>query len=120
MIVAYTDVLIVAPMTTLTKPQSYIQRNNMATPLASYNTKLESYVTQGKKSEFWNLVKEIKEKGIQPDAITWNAMITMRAASREWDEVPKALDSMRAAGFSPTTATYNKLLKVGAIESTNQ
>ncbi|KAI9591558.1 hypothetical protein BDF19DRAFT_389272 [Syncephalis fuscata] len=97
--------------TSFNNQQELVKRTHLSTPLAVYNSKLEKLRSQSKYVEFWNVVDELKEKGLKPDAVTWNAMISMRSASGEWRIVYNLLKEMRAAGYKPSTATYYDLLK---------
>ncbi|KAI8057967.1 hypothetical protein BDF22DRAFT_663092 [Syncephalis plumigaleata] len=92
-------------------PQRLVQRTHMATPLATYNKKLERLDRNNNNEQFWEVIKELDEKGIKPDVITWNMMINRRSAEGEWDGAYKLLGEMRAAGYKPTVSTYNNMLR---------
>ncbi|KAK9063852.1 hypothetical protein SSX86_017724 [Deinandra increscens subsp. villosa] len=89
--------------------------------ISSYNILLGGYLDSGKKSAFDMVVKEISEKGLEPNLITYNHRILRYCKNKECVRAKKLLDEMILKGVEPDSSSYNAIIfgfcKVGDLES---
>lgn len=89
--------------------------------IGSYNVLLEGYSKNGDGVEFDEILKEIKNKGLEHDCTTYNHRILRFCKNKESVRAKKLLDEMVAKGVKPNSASYNMIIhgfcKVGDFES---
>ena len=89
--------------------------------IGSYNVLLEAYSENGDGVEFDEILKEIKNKGLEHDCTTYNHRILRFCKNKESVRAKKLLDEMVAKGVKPNSASYNMIIhgfcKVGDFES---
>ncbi|KAM7490003.1 hypothetical protein LguiA_032924 [Lonicera macranthoides] len=87
----------------------------------SYNILLDAYLGNGNKSGFDGMVKEIVNKGLEPNLTTYNHRILRLCKNKECARAKKLLDEMISKGVEPNSASYNAIIfgfcKVGDLES---
>ncbi|KAD2804508.1 hypothetical protein R6Q59_030036 [Mikania micrantha] len=96
-------------------------KGNVKPDICSYNILLGGYLDSGKKSAFDMVVKQISEKGLEPNLITYNHRIMRHCKSKECVRAKKLLDEMISKGVEPDSSSYNAIIfgfcKVGDLES---
>lgn len=77
-----------------------------------YTTLINGYCLKGKLDEARNIFKKMKEKGLQPDIVTYNALIgglSQKGFTRK--TVDNILGVIKAQGLEPNTCTHNMIIE---------
>ncbi|KAK1416355.1 hypothetical protein QVD17_32146 [Tagetes erecta] len=96
-------------------------KGNVKPDIDSYNVLLGGYLDSGKKSAFDMVVKQVVEKGLEPNLVTYNHRIMRYCKSKECVRAKKLLDEMISKGVKPDSSSYNAVIfgfcKVGDFDS---
>merc|ERR1719502_856996 len=77
----------------------------------SFNIMLKMYLRQNKHDDAQMLLKEMRERGLQPNKITYNELINSKVEAGDRNGVWDVLAQMKNQGESPNSVTCSILLK---------
>jgi pentatricopeptide repeat protein len=97
---------------TKSKPWSFRQHNVSLSGVVSLNLRLGQSADIGHSVKLLETLKEMKERGIRPDILTYNSVMEFLAKHAMEDEAWALVDDMKALGVMPDIETYKFLLKV--------
>jgi pentatricopeptide repeat protein len=80
--------------------------------VVSLNLRLGQSADIGHSVKLLETLKEMKERGIRPDILTYNSVMEFLAKHAMEDEAWALVDDMKALGVMPDIETYKFLLKV--------
>lgn len=84
-----------------------------------YNAMMGVYARNGRFSEVQNMLDVMRERGCEPDLVSFNTLINARVKSNslEPNMAIKLLNEVRAAGLRPDIITYNTLISACSRET---
>jgi pentatricopeptide repeat protein len=97
---------------TKAKPWSFRQHTVPLSGVASLNQRLGQAVDIGRSVKLVETLKEMKERGLRPDVLTYNSVMELLGKRALEDEAWALVDDMKAMGIMPDIETYKFLLKV--------
>ncbi|KAG1335268.1 putative pentatricopeptide repeat-containing protein [Cocos nucifera] len=78
---------------------------------AMYSTLIRALFRDGRKGEVVGFLEEMKEKGIKPDTVTYNAMIAgFCEDEKDFDAAFEVLNEMARNGCKPDVMSYNTII----------
>ena len=97
---------------TKSKPWSFRQHNVPLSGVAALNLRLGQSVDIGRSVRLVETLKEMKERGLRPDILTYNSAMELLGKHAMEDEAWALVDDMKALGVMPDIETYKFLLEV--------
>lgn len=91
------------------KPWSFRQHTS---GIAAFNLRLGQLVDINRSVQVIETLKEIKERGVRPDILTYNSAMELFGRRAMEDEAWALVDDMKAQGILPDIETYKFLLQV--------
>jgi len=91
------------------KPWSFRQHTS---GIAAFNLKLGQLVDINRSVQVIETLKEMKERGVSPDVLTYNSVMELFGRRAMEDEAWALVDDMKAQGVLPDVETYKFLLQV--------
>jgi len=79
--------------------------------VVSFNIMLKIYLRAGKHTEGQNLLRKMREMGLEPNKITYNELINAKVEAGDSQGVWELIREMKAQGVSPNSITCSILLK---------
>merc|ERR1719214_164868 len=79
--------------------------------VVSYNTLLKSYLQQNRSDEAHRLLKDMVERGLPANRVTYNELLNAKVASKDRRGMWKIVEDMKAANATPNAVTCSILLK---------
>lgn len=86
----------------------------------SHNTIMKGYAQQKEADEALNLLQQMEDNGVKPNAITFNTVMDAAARGSKHTEAWQVLAKMRAAGCAPDKFTCTTLMKALQEGATSQ
>jgi len=80
--------------------------------IASLNLRLGQFVDIGHSLKLLESLKDMKDRGLRPDILTYNSALELFGRHALEDEAWALVDDMKALGITPDIETYKFLLKV--------
>jgi pentatricopeptide repeat protein len=74
--------------------------------------RLGQFVDLGQSFKLLATLKEMKDRGLQPDLLTYNSTMQLFGMRCMEDEAWALVDDMKASGITPDVETYKFLLQV--------
>ena len=82
-------------------------------PLSAVNSILHGYARRGRAKPAYDLFGQLARgafEALQPDAMSWNALVLVHAVAHDPTAAEAAIASMKAAGIAPTRQTWTTLM----------
>merc|ERR1719191_1240891 len=79
--------------------------------VVSYNTLLKSYLHSNRSDEAHRLLKEMVQRGLPANKVTYNELLNAKVASKDRRGMWKVIEDMKAANCTPNAVTCSILLK---------
>merc|ERR1719191_1128648 len=79
--------------------------------VVSYNTLLKSYLHSNRSDEAHRLLKEMVQRGLPANKVTYNELLNAKVASKDRRGMWKVIEDMKAAHVTPNAVTCSILLK---------
>jgi pentatricopeptide repeat protein len=79
--------------------------------VVSYNTLLKSYLHSNRSHEAERLLKEMVDRGLPANRVTYNELLNAKVASKDRRGMWKLVDDMKAANVTPNAVSCSILLK---------
>jgi len=88
--------------------------------VVSYNTLLKSYLQTNRSDAAERLLKEMVERGLPANRVTYNELLNAKVASKDRRGMWKLVEDMKAASVQPNSVSCSILLKALSEHSHNQ
>merc|ERR1719191_577810 len=88
--------------------------------IVSFNIMLKMHLREGRHAEAQQLLKEMRECGLQANKITYNELINTKVEAGDHRAVWDLVKEMKSNGVSPNSVTCSILLKALSSRSTKQ
>lgn len=85
-----------------------MKRSNLKPDKYTYTSLINACVKEGDMQE---LLFDMKEQGVHPDVVTYNAMIRSLCDRYQWFEAKKLVTEMESRGIPPDSMTYGLLMR---------
>merc|ERR1719454_981740 len=79
--------------------------------VVSYNTLLKSYLHSNRSDEAHRLLKEMVQRGLPANKVTYNELLNAKVASKDRRGMWKLIEDMKAANVKPNAISCSILLK---------
>ena len=97
---------------TKNKPWSFRQHNAPFSGVVALNLRLGQAVDMGRSVSLVEILKEMKNRGLRPDILTYNSAMELLGKHSLEEEAWALVDDMKAIGVMPDIETYKFLLEV--------
>jgi len=94
------------------KPWSFRRHTVPSSGITSLNLRLGQFVDIGHSLKLLESLKDMKDRGLRPDILTYNSALELFGRHALEDEAWALVDDMKALGITPDIETYKFLLKV--------
>merc|ERR1719414_1417862 len=85
--------------------------------IVGYNTILKAHLTRGRTEDARALVKEMSQRGLQANKVTYNELLHSKVMAKDRDGIWSLIDEMHAAGVQANSVTCSILLKSLTLHS---
>lgn len=85
-------------------------KNTELPALLSFNLALQAYGRSGQRLRVESLLREMEQRGVEPDARTYRTVLLFYAAKHYYKQMRGVVATMRAKGFKADVRVYNIVL----------